>query len=509
MGSEAYMNIRQLLEQQARDYGNKPAVIFQGRSITFAELADTVFRLAGALQRDEKIRLKRGDKVALYLPNGPEYVFSYLALWVCGAVVVPLDFMLTEDELAACCSHADARILIAAGKEPVSFASLKAHAPGIETIIVCHAADSMAMSFERLAAEGNPCPPDIAGGDKDPAIIFYTSGTTGKVKGVLVNYRQLGAPPEAMKHFVDLNSRDITVCAVPFSHLGGLIYIQNMLSFGMTVVLMERFIPHEFLKNVQNYRATCFWIVPSMYYAMLSLKDFEKFDLSTLRWIVTFGASNAPEALRRFHRHCPRAHLLNGWGLTETNAPTTVLPMGSSKIESVGRPAPWVEVKIADDNNATLPAGETGEIVVRGWVVTEGYYKDAELTKEAIKDGWFHTGDLGRFDAEGDLYIVGRTKEMIKVAGQIVFEPEIEAVLYRHQAVAEAAVVGVADTLRGEAPRAFVVAKDGQSLKEEEMRQFCRAHLAHYKIPHSFIFVSALPKNRAGKIDKEELRKGK
>jgi acyl-CoA synthetase (AMP-forming)/AMP-acid ligase II len=264
--------------------------------------------------------------------------------------------------------------------------------------------------------------------------------------------------------------------------------------------------PLEFLKNISKYKITCFWIVPSMYYAFLSLKEFETLDLSSLRWVVTFGASSSPDALKRFHKFCPNAYILNGWGLTETNAPTTVIKMGSNKIESVGRPAPWIEVKIVDEKDNELPIGEIGEIIVKSWVVSEGYYKNQEATEKAFKNGWFYTGDLGKFDKEGDLYIVGRKKEMIKVAGEIVFEPEVEAVIMRHPDIKEVAVVGVKDKLRGEVPKAYAVLKENSFLKEEDLREFCRKHLAHFKIPHYFEFVNELPKNRVGKINKELLR---
>ena len=193
--------------------------------------------------------------------------------------------------------------------------------------------------------------------------------------------------------------------------------------------------------------------------------------------------------------------------MTETNAPTVVLPRGSKNIESVGRPLPWAKVKIFDDSDKELKTGATGEVVVKSWVVTDGYLKDPLLTEETLKNGWFHTGDLGRFDAEGFLYIVGRKKEMIKVGGEIVFEPEVESVIYKHPDIAEAAVVGVVDKLRGEVPKAFIVLKENKTVNEEDLRYFLRQHLAHFKIPHHFEFISTLPKNRTGKIDKEILRK--
>lgn len=508
------MNIVQILEERCQKNSAKPAIIFKEQVITFGQLRDSVMRLAAGLA---KLAVEKGDKVAIYLPNSPEYIYTYLALWSIGATAVPLDFMLTEDEITSSITHSESKLLITKSKPAVSLTHLKESCSTLKEIILCHEIIDGFLSFEELLAKGAIKHPDIKIQDKDYAVIFYTSGTTGKPKGVLVNYLQLGAPPKALEIFVNLTEKDITLCAVPFSHLGGLVYIQNNIYYGITVVLMERFIPLEFLKNIQKYTVTCFWIVPSMYYAILQLKEFESLDLSSLRWIVTFGASSSADALRRFHQYCPQAHLLNGWGLTETNAPTTVIPMGSSKIESVGRPAPWIEVKIfsakggsaagADENDKKLPVGQVGEVVVRGWVVTDGYYKDPQATTEAIRNGWFHTGDLGRFDEEGDLYIVGRKKEMIKVAGEIVFEPEVESAIHKHEAVAEVAVVGVSDKLRGEVPKAFVVLKEGSKVSEEELRYFCRQHLARFKVPHYFEFRSSLPKTGPQKIDKEKLRK--
>jgi acyl-CoA synthetase (AMP-forming)/AMP-acid ligase II len=498
------MDIIRLLEEKVNKFPDKPAIIFKDREISFLELKDNVFRIVDSLK---ELGIKKQDKVAIYLPNLPEYIFSYLAVFCCGATAVPLDFMLTEEELISCITHSESVVLIAKSKPHFLLPKIKEKCPNLKYIVICHEKREGFLSFEELIEKGRDRTPRTEIQDKDYAIIFYTSGTTGRPKGVLINYLQLSAPPKAMTFFVDLNERDISLCALPFSHLGGLIYIQNCVWYGLTIVLMEHFIPLEFLKYIQNYKVTCFWIVPSMYYAILALKEFESFDLSSLRWMVTFGASSSPEALRRFHQYCPGAHLLNGWGLTETNAPTTVTPLGSNKIESVGRPAPWIEVKIFSDNDTELLAGEVGEIVVRGWVVTDGYYKDPQATAKSIRNGWFHTGDLGRFDSEGYLYIVGRIKEMIKVAGEIVFEPEIEAVLHKHQDIAEVAVIGVPDKLRGEVPKAFVVLKDKSNLSEEDLRYFCRQHLAHFKIPHYFEFKNSLPKNRTGKIDKELLRR--
>jgi len=296
------------------------------------------------------------------------------------------------------------------------------------------------------------------------------------------------------------------LCALPLSHIAGLIYFQNSILFGITLVLMDRFHPLEFLKNIEHHKITCFHIVPAMYTAILLLKQIEKFDLSSLRWVVVFGAPSSPEALRRFQQYCPNAQLLNGWGMTETCPPNTVTPLGSKKIESVGKPSALCEIRIFDEQDQEVPAGEIGEIVIRGWIVMDGYYKDPEMTSRMKRNGWLYTGDLGRFDREGFLYIMGRKKEMIKVAGQIVYAPEVEAAFQKHEAVAEAAVIGVPDSLRGETVKAFVVLKDSIKMTPEDLRYFAREHLAHFKVPQTIEIRESLPKNRTGKIDKELLK---
>jgi acyl-CoA synthetase (AMP-forming)/AMP-acid ligase II len=496
--------IRDLLEKQAEDFGSKPAVIFQDTTTTFSALRDNAFRLANNLSR---YGIKKGDKVALYLSNRPEYIYAYLALFSIGATVVPFDFMLKNDELEACLNHCQARLLIAKHKEDISLEDIRAHVPSLtDIILVCDQKPAGYLPFEDFFDKGAVNAPSVEIADTDPSLILYTSGSTGRPKGVLLNYKHLTASPEAMKYFVDLTPADVKICALPLSHAGGLVYIQNCIFFAITLVLMERFVPVEFLKNVEKYKSTCFHMVPSMYYALLHLKEFEKYDLSSIRWVNVFGAPNSPDAIRRFKTYCPNAKLLNGWGLTETNAPNTVIPLGSDKIESIGRPAPWIEIRLVDDDARAVGPGEVGEITIKSWVVMEGYYRDPQLTREVLKDGWFTTGDLGRRDPDGLYYIVGRKKDMIKVSGQIVFPAEIEEVLHKHPDVREAAVIGANDALRGESVKAFIVLKEDTSVSEADLKQFCRERLAHFKLPQAIEFMSDLPKTRAGKVDKVLLK---
>lgn len=496
--------IRDLLEKQASAFPEKAAIIFQDKPVTFSRLKDDIFSLANGLV---KHGVKKGDKVALYLPNWPEYIYSYLALFSIGATVVPFDFMLKNDELEACLNHCQASLMIAKHKDEVSLEKIKASVPSLKSIaLVQDQKREGFLAFEDFLRQGSAAAPEIDIADSDKSLILYTSGSTGRPKGVLLNYRHLSAAPKAMEYFVDLTPADVKISALPLSHAGGLVYIQNCIFFAITLVLMERFIPVEFLKNVEKYKVTCFHMIPPMYYALLSLKEFEKYDLSSIRWVNVFGAPNSPDTIRRFKTYCPGAKLLNGWGLTETNAPNTVIPLGSDKIESIGRPAPWIDIKLIDDDGKEAQVGGVGELVLKSWVVMDGYYNDPAMTADVLKNGWFHTGDLARRDNEGMYYIMGRKKDMIKAAGQLVFPSEVEEAIHKHPAVKEAAVIGVPDALRGETVKAFVVLKERGAISDSDLRQFCRQHLAHFKLPQSFVFMDELPKNRAGKTDKVALK---
>lgn len=497
------MNIIKHLRQKASAFSTKSALVFKNQGISYQELSVKVNQLAFGLNT---LKVGRSTRIAIYLPNCPEYIFSYLASFHRGATVIPLDYMLKSDELISCLSHGETEILIALLKPDVDMKAIKEAVPSLKTVVVVGNSEGHAYEKDFGSLMGQELIDLEQTLPTDPALLMYTSGTTGKPKGILLNYRHLDGSPEAMHHFVDLSDRDVKLCAIPLSHIGGFIYIQNCLTFGITTILMDRFHPLEFLRLITAYKVTCFHIVPPMYTAMLTVKTIDQFDLSSLRWVVVFGAPSSPDILERFHQYCPNAKLLNGWGMTETCPPNTVTPLTNPKIESVGKPAPNCEIQIVDDDDNILSVGQVGEIVIRGWVVMQEYYKDPEGTALAKRNGWFHTGDLGRFDAEGFLYIVGRKKEMIKVAGQIVYAPEVEAALCKHEEVLEAAVIGVPDPMRGESVLAFVVLKENAVVDPLDLKYFAKDHLANFKVPHTIDIRSSLPKNRTGKIDKELLK---
>jgi acyl-CoA synthetase (AMP-forming)/AMP-acid ligase II len=502
------MNAVQLLEKQVQIYPEKTALIFQEQNITYRQLQTQSLSLATGLS---SLGLAKSDKVAIFLPNIPEYIYSFLGIFSLRAICVPLDFMLSEEEIINFIQHSKSKVLIAQEKKGIDLGRIQSSCPALKKIIVFgQDASSKFISWESLFKK-SAILPKIEINTSDHAALFYTSGSTGHPKGVLLTYTHLDNPIEVVEYFLKPVESDSFLCAgVPFSHIGGLDYMLFMLYFGTTLVLMERFHPLEFLKGLEKYKVTIFCIVPSMYVAILSLKEYDKFDLSSLRYAVVFGAPSSPVLLERFHQVCPAAFLLNGWGMTETSAPNSYLPTQTKtkEIANTGKFPPGTEGRIVDENGNALGDEQDGELWIKGKAVMVGYYQEPELTREVLTpEGWLKTGDIARRDKAGRYYIVGRKKEMIKVSGEIVFAPEVEEIIHRHPNVKEVAVIGMPDAFRGEIPKAFIVCKDGQSLESDDLRFFCRQHLAHFKIPHCFAFTASLPKNRVGKVDKEALKR--
>ncbi|MCD6539659.1 MAG: AMP-binding protein [Candidatus Omnitrophica bacterium] len=497
------MNIREYLLNNESQYSQKPAVIFKDKEVSFSSLKENVFKLANFLRKQG---LHPSEKVAVFLPDNLEAVYSYLAVLSLGGVLVPFDFMLTSEEIINFINHSEARVLIVYPKKDIDLEKIERSCPSLKKIITSSEKEGFLSIREILEKES----PDFASPDfkqEDLACILYTSGSTGHPKGVMLTFKHFDTPINCIKHFLDTSSKDVIFCAgVPFSHLGGFDYLLLMSYFSQTLVLLERFHPLEVLRYIEKYKVSFMWLVPSMYTAILSLKEYNKFDLSSLRYVVVFGAPSSKALLKRFHQVCPQAYLLNGWGMTETSAPNCVLPPGIDKLESIGKFYPGMQAKIVDEEGRKLGAEEQGELWVKGEGVMLGYYKEPQLTEGVLMpEGWLKTGDIAYYDKEGLFYIVGRKKDMIKVAGEIVFSPEVEEKIQLHPKVKEAAVVGIPDKLRGEVPKAFVVVKEGEALDEDELKVFLRKHLAHFKIPHYFEFLSQLPKTRTGKIDKKLL----
>ena len=501
------MNIKRLLIDQAQKYQGKPAIVFADRKISFSQLKDDSFKLANHLL---SLPIEQSDKVAVFLPNIPETIITFLGIFSLGAAAVPLDFMLTEEEVIHFVNHSEAKVLVIHPRKGIDLDSIRARCAGLKQIIVWGAEAEKFFSWIDIMQNSDAGVFENEPDESALSSIFYTSGSTGHPKGVMLSFNHFDNPVKTIDRFLNVSDKDSYLCGgVPFSHIGGLDYVLLMLYFGSTLVLMERFHPFEFLKNLQHHKVTIFCIVPAMYVAILSLKEYDSFDLSSLRYAVVFGAPSSPVLLKRFHKAYPNAKLLNGWGMTETSAPNAYSPEDENKLNSIGKFDFNMQAKIMKGDQEITAVGERGELWVKGEGVMLGYYKEPRLTEQALtQDNWLRTGDVVQKDERGFYYIVGRIKDMIKVAGEIVFSPEVEEKIQRHPKVQEAAVIGVEDKLRGEVPKAFIVAKQGEQLDEQELREFLREHLAHFKIPHYFEYLQELPKNKTGKVDKQLLKKG-
>ncbi len=491
------MNVREILESDAKQFGSNTALICNDQTVSFDELLVKSRRLANGLAA---LGISKGDKVALMMLNSVEYVVSYMALFSLGAVVVPLDVGI-KDELKSYLEHSDVKCLIADRSSDSDYSALVGTVRSLKHVLFRQE------QVADLIRNGSDAPVKTEISDDDPSVIFYTSGTTGRPKGVLWNYRHLGGGAKAMGHRNLIQPSDIKLCSIPMSHSAGIAYVMFCAVFGSTLLIMDRFNPVKFIANIEKYRVTCFFIVPAMLEAVLSLKRSEEITLPSVRRIAVFGSMSSPLLAGRLEKLFDKATIFGGYGLTETAPPTTLPDFEKTlKPGGVGQAVPWVEMRIVDEQDRPLPAGEAGEVVLKSWVVMVEYFRDPEMTASVMKDGWFHTGDLGRMDEDGDLFLVGRKKVMVIVGGLNVYPEEVEAVLMRHPDVKEVVVIGVADEIRGEKLKAVVALKEGCKTAREDLVAHCQQHLPTFKTPRLIEFMDELPKLASGKIARRELK---
>ncbi|MCM8818853.1 MAG: AMP-binding protein [Candidatus Omnitrophica bacterium] len=497
------MNIGKVLREIVEKRKDESAFVFKDVDYSYKTLEENVNRYANLFK---ELGVEKGTKVAIYMFNNPEYLYSYFAIFKIGAIAVPLDHRLKLEEVFILLNHCKAEFLITAPTKEFNPELIKNSVPSLKNIVLAKGDFEGCISIEKTINNFSIDFPVLDIDENLIAAIFYTSGTTGTPKGVIWTYRHLDSPIETIvKHYRYFKERDTCVCPIPFSHNGGIVGVLLIL-FDVKLVIMEYYHPLELLINLQKYNVNAIFLVPTMFIGMMELKKFDETYLPSLRWAAVFGAPFSPDVIKRFNKVAPHAILLSGYGLTESAAPNVLPPLDNVKFGSVGKPVPWVEVKIVDADGVEVPKGEVGEIIMKGWPITPGYYNQPELTNEVIKDGWLYTGDLGKFDEDGYLYIVGRKKDVIIVGGLNVYATEVEGVIYKYPKVKEVAVVGVPDKIMGEVVKAVVVPKEGEEITEDEIKNFCRTHLASYKVPTIVEFRKELPKTGSGKIKKEVLR---
>ena len=501
-------NIAVMLQETASAHPDKNVAVFDGGQLTYGELDALSDRFATGLT---KAGVKRGDRVAVQLPNIPQFLITYFGILKAGGVVVPLNVMYKAREVAFHLRHSTARLLVTwAGV--LAEAAAGASDAGVADVYAVGLPDGTpgALPFERLLADAAQAPVLTTTDMSDTAVIMYTSGTTGRPKGAELSHVQLYMNADIPGRLFDVQADDVVITVLPLFHIFGLSSILNVcVRFGCTMSLIPRFDPATVLAAIQRDRATIFEGVPAMFGALLAHPGLEEYDLSSLRIAISGGASIPAPVLDAFERRFG-VLILEGYGLTETASTTTFNKSAADRrIYSVGKPIWGTQTQVWDDAGRNLPPGRehVGEVVTRGMHVMKGYLDNPEATDAAFAGGWFHTGDLGYFDENGFLFIVGRIKELIIRGGYNVYPPEIEDVLHAHPAVVEAAVVGVPDGRLGEEVKAFVRLQADAELTPAELISFCRERMAAYKYPRIIEFCAELPKNALGKVLKDELAK--
>jgi long-chain acyl-CoA synthetase len=503
------LNLATMLYESALARPDKTCVVIGDTRLTYRQVEEVSATVAGNLLA---LGLQPGDKVAVQLPNVPQFLFAYFGILRAGLVMVPLNPLLKAPEVQYHLENSDSKVLVTFELFADEAQKAAAQLPDVETFVVSlpgsEARPEGTRAFAELMAPVEL--PDVhPTAADDTAVIIYTSGTTGRPKGAELSHVTLYLNCTLGGENLGLDDTDVTMAVLPFFHIFGLSSVLNgTVRRGGTMVVLPRFEPDAVLDAIEAHGVTVFAGVPTMYVAMLQAAGPER-DLSSLRFGISGGAAIPGEVIRAFEERFPNTVILEGYGLSET-ASTTTFNMNAEnrKVLSIGKPTWGVQVRIVDLDDKPLPPGpeNVGEIVVRGHNVMKGYYKNPEATAEAMRGGWFHTGDLAYADDDGYLYVVDRKKDLVIRGGYNVYPREIEEVLYEHPAVAEAAVIGRPDDLLGEEVVAVVSLKPGADATPEEIIAFCKERVAAYKYPREVRLVPELPKGPTGKILKKELR---
>lgn len=475
------------------------AIKFKGNSITYEQLDRTVNQYSSLLL---KLGVKGEDRVLLSCPNSPEFIYSYLSVVKTGAIIVPMNLQLTVEEITYLINDSEASFMI---MHPAILQTIKHSKESLEDLwnIKIIVLDE---EFHRTIAEISDQAVEDFTDENAVSTFLYTSGTTGKPKAVMLSHKNLVTNAEQSRIAFGGSVNDNYMCVLPMFHVFGFtVCVLNPLWSGATVTILEKFHPKEVIESLLNDEVTVFAGVPTMYVLLLeACRNTAAFP--KLRLAISGGAALPVEVLRQAI-DILKLPVIEGYGLTEASPVVSFNPLnGIQKAGSIGLPLRGVECKIVDDNDMELPPGDVGELITLGDNVMLGYFKREKETEEALQNGWLKTGDLAKKDEDGYIYIVDRKKDLIIAGGLNVYPREVEEVIYQYSKVKKAAVVGIADKLRGESVKAFIVLKDGEECTSKEILGYLKEHLAGYKIPRKIEFVAELPENSSGKILKRMLR---
>ncbi|MBJ6136070.1 class I adenylate-forming enzyme family protein [Marinobacter litoralis] len=513
---EPSMSFGEILGDTASRWPDSPSITDDGRTFTWGETADRCRRFANALAQRG---IRAGDRVA-YLGFNSHWLFEmFFAPSLIGAILVPINFRLSHREMKECLEDSEPRVLVADAAHLPQAQALAAECPWIEVVVNASNLPTPAglLGYETLVTETSSEPMGEPSSGDDTLVLFFTGGTTGRSKGVMLTHASLLANTRGTIPLYELVEQECYLLVAPMFHTAAGSRVYTASTLGTHTVLLPKFDVEEVMATIHRYKVNGMQLVPTMFQMILDHPKLEEFDLSSLK-MVGYGAAPMPVALlQRAIEKLPGVRFCQAYGMTEASPVITTLGPDDhvlsgerdTKLHTVGRPTPYVDIKIVDALGRSLPQGETGEIVARGPNIMKGYWQAPEQTRAVLRDGWYHTGDSGYFDADGYLVLAGRIKDMIVSGGENVYPIEVENVLSHHPAVAECAVIGVPHKTWGESVHAVVRLRDGSDLvTEEELIQYCRDRIAHYKCPTGItVREEPMPMSGVNKILKTELRK--
>ncbi|MBU4301497.1 MAG: acyl--CoA ligase [Actinobacteria bacterium] len=518
------MLVLEMLEGNAERDPDKEAIVFKGRRISYGEYLENVNRVAANMV---KLGVKRGDKVALYIGNRPEYAYCYIATISLGAAAVPVSTRFGEAEARFVVSNSNSRFLFSVpGVGGVDFLDIVGkilpECPDVSQVVVLGTPEDVKRIPDALSGDVLFEEPDAAGkealasaradvAEDDVAFMVYTSGTTGVPKGAMLTQKNIIAYVNGQVDASFVTADDRLLLDIPVNHVGGgVMAIMSMLYSGGTLVILDAFIPEEVLQTVQNEKITVMGQVPAQYILLMMNPNFDDYDVSSVKLAVVASAPSPKELFGQVKEKFG-VYLTNGYGLSEVSGAICFTRVDEDSYErlstSIGKPNAGIEISILDAEGNKLPTGEEGEICVKGDAVMKGYYKMPEETDLVITaDGYFRSGDIGTLDEDGYVYILGRKKEMYIRGGENVYPPEVEEVLQEHPGVLFAAVLGVPDSVMGEEGKAFIVPMPGaEPPTEDDIKKWCASRLAKFKVPRYVEFREALPLTPLGKVMKKKL----
>jgi long-chain acyl-CoA synthetase len=498
------MNVSNIIKHHVAENPDTTAILFEELRITYGELDRLINRVAGGLL---KLGLKRGDVLSLFLPSLPELVIGYLAAVRAGLTVNVVNAMLREQEVAYILKDCATRAVLVDTKRLSIIEAIRSEVDSLRTVIVLGKSDrDEYYTYESVLDSGKDQFEPVDVQDNDLCHLLYTSGTTGWPKGVMATHRNVwhNATNFGKVHFIPT---DTIMVATPIFHCWGLVNgTFGMLSKGGTVITVERFYPDRALSDIERFKPTIFQGVPPMFNLLLRQPALDQREISSVVFCLS-AATKMPENLIHQVEQRLKWRYAEAWGLTEVSCVGTTAPYKNTRIGSCGTGMDDAEIKVVDEQGVILSPGQQGELCIRGTCVTEGYLNKPEATKEAFDaEGWFHSGDVAYMDAEGYAYIVDRIKDMINVGGEKVFPSEVEDMMLAHSKIKDLVIVGIPDELKGEAPKAFIVLQDDEVTTEAEIRAYCKAKMAPYKVPVAVEFIEEVPRSASGKALRRLLR---